>query len=69
MWVRGEQPKGLDPLQDWALNNAGARWTPGLGIIEAAETRADAPEEGAGHQYREDLTPTAGCKAGGWPQS
>lgn len=52
MWVRGEQPNGTDPLQDWAVNNAGAYWMTGIGIIEAAETCANTPEEGVGHQCR-----------------
>jgi hypothetical protein len=60
MWVRGEQrPNGADPLQEWAVCNAGAYWMTGIGVIEAAQTCADTPEEGVGHEYREDLRPGA----------
>jgi hypothetical protein len=46
-----------EALQDWAADNGAARWGTGLGAIEAAQVLANAPQEGRGHQLREEAYP------------
>lgn len=46
-----------EELQSWAVSNIVVRWGTGIGAIEAAQAMADAPEEGVGHEYREDAYP------------
>lgn len=52
MWMRHEDINGVEPLQEWAVNNSGIYWATGIGIIEAAEAMADTPIEGAGHELK-----------------
>jgi hypothetical protein len=46
-----------EELQSWAMCNAASPWATGIGTIEAAQTMANTPEEGMGHQDREDAYP------------
>jgi hypothetical protein len=46
-----------EELQSWAINHVATPWGTGIGTIEAAQTMADTPEEGMGHEYREDAFP------------
>ena len=61
-WVRNEQVNGVDPLQEWIIDHAAVAvsWHTGIGTIEAAQVWADSPEEGVGHEYREDAYPRVG---------
>lgn len=54
MWARNQQDShGSDPLQDWVLEQpALPGWSQGIVTIEAAQTWADQPVEGEGHQER-----------------
>ena len=58
-WVRNEQVNGVDLLQEWVIDHAAVAvsWHTGIGTIEAAQVWADTPEEGVGHEYREDAYP------------
>lgn len=53
-WETGE---GED-LQDWAANHTKLPWAQGIGTIEAAQVLADNPEEGMGHQLRDEAYPS-----------
>lgn len=58
-WVRNEQFNGVDLLQEWVIDQpaVAVSWHTGIGTIEAAQVWADSPEEGVGHEYREDAYP------------
>lgn len=58
-WVRNEQVNGVDLLQGWVIDHAAVAvsWHTGIGTIEAAQVWADTPEEGVGHEDREDAYP------------
>jgi hypothetical protein len=58
-WVRNEQVNGVDLLQEWVIDHAAVAvsWHTGIGAIEAAKVWADSPEEGVGHEDREDAYP------------
>jgi hypothetical protein len=55
-WLRNT-PEG-DHLQDWAVDHMRANWGTGIGVLEAAETMAETPEEGMDHEgFRDDFRP------------
>lgn len=58
-WVRNEQVNGVDLLQEWVIDHAAVAvsWHTGIGTIEAAQVWADSPEQGVGHEDREDAFP------------
>ena len=64
-WVRNEQVNGVDLLQEWVVDHAAVSvtWHTGIGTIEAAQVWADSPEEGVGHEYREDAYPRANVES------
>jgi hypothetical protein len=46
-----------EELQDWAACNTKLPWAMGIGTIEAAQVMADNPEEGMGHELRDEAFP------------
>lgn len=47
-----------EDLQDWAASHTKLPWAQGIGTIEAAQLMADTPEEGMGHELRDDAYPS-----------
>ena len=48
-WLDGKDEKKYIELQDWAVSHSTLNWAMGIGVIEAAMTLADNPNEGGNH--------------------
>ena len=50
-WFDEEDDDSHIKLQEWAVNNSAAGWAMGIGVIDAALTLADNPDEGVDHKF------------------
>lgn len=53
LWLNDEAEEAHTELQEWAINHSLMTWATGIGVIEAAMTLADTPDEGGDHEDRE----------------
>jgi len=50
-WFDEEDDQSHIKLQEWAVNHSAAGWAMGIGVIDAALTLADNPDEGVDHKF------------------